>query len=74
MEMIKLLTRKEYALAHEMTEQGVVWAVNNGNLSKVKFEYSGKDGKKYKGVFILPEEYIIVSRVELKKLSKGITG
>lgn len=72
--ILQLLTRKQYAIANDITEMGVDKAVKAGNLTKVEFVWFGKGGEEYKGKFILPREYAIVNREELLKVAKGFTS
>jgi len=45
--MIELLTRTEYALKHELTQEAIRMACKVGTLSRVEFIWH-KDGKEYK--------------------------
>lgn len=72
MNMITLLTRKKYAEKHNLSEEAIRIACQKGTLSKVEFQYEGKDGQTYKGKFILPKEYVIVDRSRLMEAAKGI--
>lgn len=71
MPKIQLLTRKQYAEKHNISEVAIMYALKVGNLSKVEFEWESRDGKKYQGKFILPAEYAIVNREKMLKIAKG---
>lgn len=71
MPKIELLTRKQYAEKHNTSELAIAYAVKVGNLSKVEFEWESRDGKKYQGKFILPEDYAIVNRKKMLEIAKG---
>ena len=69
---IQLLSRKQYAEAHNITEMGVDKAVRCGNLTKVEFVWTSKTGEEYKGKFILPREFAIVNREKILQIAKGL--
>jgi len=71
--MIELLTRTEYALKHELTQEAIRMACKVGTLSRVEFIWH-KDGKEYKWKFILPKRYAIVDREKLMNASRSITS
>jgi hypothetical protein len=68
---IELLTRKEYAKKHNITEATCFYACKRGSLSRVFFSWTDKSGKVYKSKFILPEKYVLLDREELMRVVRG---
>ena len=72
MTQIQLLTRKQYSELNKITEEAVAYQIKVWNLSRVEFEWESRDGKKYKGKFILPAQYAIVNRDKMLQIAKGL--
>lgn len=68
-DMIRIYNNKQYAELEGITDEGVRDAIKHNRLTQVCFTWE-KDGRMFKGKFVLPKNLVITNREELLKLAK----